>query len=91
MTGVMALFDSRDALLAAMSAAKSRRLAPVTAFSRIRDAASPGPPDRTSSMPLMRFGPGASFSYQAARSIVFTWVRMPMARSWSELRYESDF
>ena len=37
MTGVMALFDSRDALLAAMSAAKSRRLAPVTAFSPAYD------------------------------------------------------
>ena len=37
MTGVMALFDSRDALLAAMSAAKSRRLAPVTAFAPAYD------------------------------------------------------
>ena len=37
MTGVMALFDSRDALLAAMAAAKRNRLAPVTAFAPTYD------------------------------------------------------
>src|SRR5437764_8166206 len=37
MTGVMALFDSRDALLAAMAAAKIRRIAPVTAFAPAYD------------------------------------------------------
>jgi ActD protein len=37
MTGVLALFDSRDALLAAMDTAKARQLATVTAFAPAYD------------------------------------------------------
>jgi hypothetical protein len=37
MIGVMALFDSRDALLAAMAAATRRRIAPLTAFAPAYD------------------------------------------------------